>query len=118
MKFARLYHLGNCSVIEIFPDEYVKLQPVTFNDVPKFMKLFKSVETRIQRKCVVVIDCDKTVYFDKINFVILLEMIQVVKFPLIVIMKNCNDSLKKVIESIGSSVPKNIRVYFNDLHRI
>lgn len=115
MKFIRLYHLGNCSVVEIFPDEYIKIQPNTFENIPEFMKLFKKVESRIQKNCVVVVDCDKTVYFDKINFIVLIKMIHNIKFPLIVIMKNCNYAVKKIIESLD--IPKNIRVYFNDLHR-
>jgi hypothetical protein len=116
MKFIRLYHLGNCSVVEVFPDEYIKLQPHTDDSISIFLKQFENIERRIQKKCVVLIDCDKAIHFDKINFILLIKMIHNIKFPLIVIMKKCNANLKKLVESLD--IPKNISVYFNDIYRI
>lgn len=114
MKFIRLYHLGNSTVVEIFPDMYIEWQPKTEQEIKTKLNEFKHVEQRIQKKCVVVIDCDKTIYIDKLNFILLLKMIDGIQFDLSVIMKNCNMYLKTLVGNL--KLRKNIKVYFNDIY--
>lgn len=117
MKFIKLYHLNNSTVIEVLPDNYVEWQPKTFDQIDEKLAEFSVVAQRIQKKCVVVIDCDKTVHFDRINFVLLNELLQrSIQFTLIVIMKKCNSVIKTLVQNM--KLQKNIRVYFNDIYRI
>lgn len=116
MKFMKLYHVNETSLLEIFPDEYIKWQPITETEISEKIIIFSKVSERLRKKCLVVIDCDKAIYFDKVNYVLLEKMISSIDFPLSVIMKNCNDSLKRIINSL--KIPKNINVYFNDIHRV
>lgn len=114
MKFIRLYHLGNSTVVEVFPDMYINWQPVSENQVKEKMEEFQIISKRIQKQCVVLIDCDKMIYFDKINFVLLKNMISKINFQLKVIIKNCNEKIKNLINHLNLS--KNIIVYFNDIY--
>lgn len=111
MKF---YHMGNSTVVEVFPDEYIKWQPVTEDDIPSKIQMFENVSRRIQKKILVIVDCDKMVHFDKVNYILLKKMVSGIDFPLIVIMKNCNNKIKTLIENL--KLQKNITVYFNDIY--
>ena len=114
MKFIKLYHVKQTSVIEIFPDEYIKWQPTTDSEIEKKMSHFSRISTRLRQKCIIVIDCDKAIYFDRINYILLEKMISHININIAVIFKNCNEGLKRIINSI--KIPKNIIVYFNDIH--
>lgn len=114
MKFIHLYHVEQTSVIEIFPDEYIKWQPTTDSDIDEKISHFTKVSNRLRQKCLVVIDCDKAIYFDRVNYILLEKLISHVSINIAVIFKNCNDGLKRIINSL--KIPKNIIVYFNDIY--
>lgn len=116
MKFMKFYHMGNSTVVEIYPDEYIKWQPVTEDEIQYKVKILESISKRIQKNIIIIIDCDKMVHYDKVNYVLLKKMISYVDFPLIVIMKKCNKHIKTLIENL--KLCKNITVYFNDVYRI
>ena len=114
MKFIRLYNVNKSSVLEIFVDEYIKWQPKTEYEIPEKMIQFKKVCDRIQDKCIILIDCDKAIYFDKVNYILIEKMISNIHVNLAVIIKNCNPQIKNLVNSL--KIPKNIRVYFNDIY--
>lgn len=116
MKFIRLYHVDKTSVVEIFPDEYLHWQPKNIHEIDDKLSQFLHVTNRIRNACLVIIDCDKAIQYDKLNYVLLEEMISHIDKSIAVIMKNCNTQLKNLVNSLR--IPKNIKVYFNDIHRI
>lgn len=116
MKFIRLYNIDKTSVVEIFPDEYVHWQPKNMSEIDEKLSQFSNVTKRLRDVCLVIVDCDKAIQYDKLNYVLLEELISHVDKNIAVIFKNCNDTLKKIVNSM--KISKNIKVYFNDIHRV
>lgn len=108
--------MDKTSVVELFPDEYIQWQPKNTIEIEDKILQFSDVTKRIRHVCLVVVDCDKAIHYDKLNYVLLEELISHIDKNIAVIMKNCNSQLKNIVNSMR--IPKNIKVYFNDIHRI
>lgn len=113
-SFLRLHHAPDVTVIEVFPDEYIKWQPLVREDIPKKIETLKKLPLR--KKFVVVIECDRALFFDRINFVLLSEMAKHATTAIPVILKHCGPHLRRIVESVSFPREK-ISVYFNDILR-
>ncbi len=116
-SFLKISTSGEFTIIEVFPDMYVKWQPVTESQVGEKVSLLESKLKPVLKgkKFLLVIECDRAIFFDKINFVLLSKMSEYLTVPVPVIMRHCGPHLKELVSRVRFS--KNLKVYFNDVFR-
>lgn len=85
MDFLVLYPKGRNMFIEFVPDKYIGWQPNTEAEIRSKLDEISPVITELRHYCksrgltqIIVIDCDKAVQFDRLNYVLLCKMVTLI----------------------------------------
>lgn len=99
MDFLIFYPKGRNLFIEFIPDKYLEWQPRTENEIHEKIKQLVPLIKELRDYCYVhtisqvfIIDCDKALEFDRLNYVLACKMISILndEYP------DPNDTLKRI----------------------
>jgi hypothetical protein len=99
MDFLLFYPKGRNLFIEFIPDKYIGWQPRTESEISEKIKEVLPLIKELRDYCAVhntsqilIIDCDKALDFDRLNYVLMCKMISVLNdtYP------DPNDTLKRI----------------------
>jgi hypothetical protein len=123
MDFLTFYPKGKNIFIEFIPDKYINWQPNTENDistkirevVPRINELRDYCRTRGISQ-VIIIDCDKAIQFDRLNYVLACKMITLLtrEYPdpdntlKRVEVRHCNQAITAIYNSSKILLPKKV----------
>lgn len=127
MDFLVFYPKGKNIFIEIIPDKLVDWQPKTDEDINvKVKELFPlisqlkdySLQNRVDQ--IIVIDCDKAIQFDRLNYVLICKLISKLheKHPddenvlKRIEVRHCNSAITGIYNASKSLLPKKITDIF------
>lgn len=127
MDFLVFYPKGKNIFIEIIPDKLVDWQPKTDEDINvKLKELFPlisqlkdySLHNRVDQ--IIVIDCDKAIQFDRLNYVLICKLISKLheKHPddenilKRIEVRHCNSAITGIYNASKSLLPKKITDIF------
>jgi hypothetical protein len=123
MDFVLLYPRGKTLFIEIVCDKYIAWQPLTENAidtkvkevVPIIVELKEYCETRGLRQTVV-INFEKAIHFEKINFLLTAKLVRAVSdvFPEHTVLHtiefhHVSQALKTIYDTVKRILPKKIK---------
>ena len=80
MKFLSFYPKGKNLFIEFIPDKFVEWQPRTEIEVREKMETLVPIIKKLRdysSSHVLVIDCDKALEFDRMNYVLMCKMVTI-----------------------------------------
>lgn len=127
MDFLVFYPKGKNIFIEIIPDKLVDWQPKTDEDINvKLKELFPLIsqlkDYSLQNKVdqIIVIDCDKAIQFDRLNYVLICKLISKLheKHPddenvlKRIEVRHCNSAITGIYNASKSLLPKKITDIF------
>jgi hypothetical protein len=99
MDFLSFYPKGKNLFVEIVPDKYIQWQPNTEEEIPKKITELTPLINQLRSYClqksikqIVLIDCDKAVQFDKLNYVLTCKLVS----KLVEIFPDPKDTLSRV----------------------
>lgn len=82
MDFLTFYPKGKNLFIEFIPDKYILWQPNTENEIQNKIEEIAPVISELREYCksrgiyqIIIIDCDKAINFDRLNYVLACKMI-------------------------------------------
>lgn len=125
--FLVFYPKGKNLFIEFVPDKYLDWQPVIETDIPNKVSEVGKVITELKEYCetnkinqVIVIDCDKAVQFDRINYVLACKLVTAIqeRFPdtkgilTRIEIRHCHPAIKTIINSCKALIPKRVSSIF------
>ncbi len=127
MDFLKFYPKGKNLIIEIIPDNYISWQPVKEADIEqKSSELIPIIEQLIsyckthRMQEIIIIDFDKAIHYDKINYVLLAKLVHnlTVLFPEDGILKSielrhCSEAVTTIYKSIKRALPSSITNILN-----
>jgi hypothetical protein len=99
MEFLIFYPKGRNLFIEFIPDKYIEWQPRTENEITEKLKEVIPLINELREYCrlhntsqVFIIDCDKAIEFDRINYVLMCKMVSIINedYP------DPNNTLKRI----------------------
>lgn len=127
MDFLVFYPKGKNIFVEIIPDKLVEWQPKTEDDIqPKLEDLFPLIsqlkDYSVQNKLdhIIIIDCDKAIQFDRLNYVLLCKFISKMteKHPdkenvlKRIEVRHCNSAITGIYNASKNLLPKKITDIF------
>ncbi len=127
MDFLVFYPKGKNIFIELIPDKLIFWQPKTEDEIDtKVKELFPLIsqlkEYSLKNKVnqIIVIDCDKAVQFDKLNYVLICKLVSRIheKHPddenilNRIEMRHCNSAVTGIYNASKSLLPKRITDIF------
>lgn len=125
--FLVFYPKGKNLFIEFVPDKYLDWQPVIETDIPSKVSEVGKIITELKEYCktngisqVIVIDCDKAVQFDRINYVLACKLVTAIheRFPdhegilKRIEVRHCHPAIKTIVNSCKPLVPKRVSSIF------
>ncbi len=131
MDFLKFFPRGRKLIIEFIPDAYIHWQPVKNDDIEgKASELYRVIKG-VNSYCeshdmdqIIIIDCDKTIQYNKINYVLLCKLVNKMcsyfsKTRLVKIeIRHCNPIIEKFCNASKSLLVKSIAdiltVYSNE----
>lgn len=128
MEFLTFYPKGKNLFIEFIPDKYISWQPNTEDDIQKKVVEIVPVIEELRRFCreknvsqIIIIDCDKAVNFDKLNYVLTCKMIEIItrNYPdpddilKKIEVRHCNSAITAIYNSSKVLLPKNVSNIFH-----
>jgi hypothetical protein len=123
MDFLTFYPKGKNLFIEFIPDKYINWQPNTENDIKSKIEDIVPIINELRDYCrtrgisqVIVIDCDKAIQFDRLNYVLACKMVTVLTrdYPdpsevlKRVEVKHCNQAITAIYNSSKILLPKKV----------
>jgi hypothetical protein len=123
MDFLTFYPKGKNLFIEFIPDKYINWQPNTENDIKSKIEDIVPIINELRDYCrtrgisqVIVIDCDKAIQFDRLNYVLACKMVTVLTrdYPdpsevlKRVEVKHCNQAITTIYNSSKILLPKKV----------
>lgn len=128
MDFLTFYPKGKNLFIEFVPDKYIHWQPSTEDDTLDKVKEIAPVIDELRNYCksrgiyqIIVIDCDKAIHFDRLNYVLACKMITVLTrdYPdpddilKRVEVRHCNQAITAIYNSCKILLPKKVADIFH-----
>jgi hypothetical protein len=128
MEFLTFYPKGKNLFIEFIPDKYISWQPNTETDIQKKVDEIVPVIEELRRFCrdkqvsqIIIIDCDKAVNFDRLNYVLTCKMIEIITRnhpdPDDILKKievrHCNTAITAIYNSSKVLLPRNVSNIFH-----
>lgn len=128
MDFLTFYPKGKNLFIEFIPDKYIIWQPNTENEIDKKVKELVPIITELREYCrtrgisqVIIVDCDKAIQFDRLNYVLVCKMITVLtrEYPdpddtlKRVEVRHCNQAITAIYNSSKILLPKKVADIFH-----
>lgn len=128
MEFLTFYPKGKKMYIELIPDKFIEWQPKTESEIPDKIKELSPLIEQIKEYCdtnsvsqVFIIDCDKAVQFDRLNYVLACKFISeltkihpdennTVKR---IEVRHCNSAIKGIYTASKPLLPKKITDIFH-----
>lgn len=128
MDFLTFYPKGKNLFIEFIPDKYIIWQPNTENEIDKKVKEIAPIISELREYCktrsisqVIIVDCDKAIQFDRLNYVLVCKMITVLtrEYPdpndtlKRVEIRHCNQAITAIYNSSKILLPKKVADIFH-----
>lgn len=128
MDFLTFYPKGRNIFIEFIPDKYIAWQPMTEDDISKKIKEIVPVILELRNYCkrnnisqIIVIDCDKALEFDRLNYVLACKMVNVLneKYPdpdenlKRVEVRHCHPAIASIFNSSKILLPRKVADIFH-----
>jgi hypothetical protein len=123
MEFLTFYPKGKNIFIEFIPDKYISWQPTTENEIDMKVKELVPTITELREYCkqrdisqVIIIDCDKAIQFDRLNYVLACKMVTLLtrEYPdpsntlKRVEVRHCNQAMTAIYNSSKILLPKKV----------
>jgi hypothetical protein len=123
MDFLTFYPKGKNLFIEFIPDKYINWQPNTENDISTKIKEVAPIVNELREYCktrgiyqIIIVDCDKAIQFDKLNYVLVCKMITLLtrEYPdpsdtlKRVEVRHCNQAITAIYNSSKILLPKKV----------
>lgn len=127
MDFLVFYPKGKNIFIELIPDKLVGWQPKTEDEIDTKVKEVEPLILQLKNYClnnkvnqIIIIDCDKAVQFDKLNYVLVCKLVSKIqeKHPddenilTRIEMRHCNSAVTGIYNASKSLLPKRITDIF------
>lgn len=128
MDFLRFYPKGRNLFIEFIPDKYIGWQPHTESEIYEKINELVPLIKELREYCVVhntsqvfIIDCDKAIEFDRLNYVLACKMISVLNDehpdPNDVLkrveVRHCHPAITAIFNSSKILIPKKVADIFH-----
>ena len=128
MEFVKFYPKGRNLFIEFIPDKYVEWQPQTELEIEKKVLLILPVIKELRDHCelnnmsqVIIINCDKAINFDRMNYVLACKMVCVINevYPdpheilKRIEVRHCHPAISAIFNSSKVLLPKKIADIFH-----
>lgn len=128
MDFLVFYPKGKNMYIEIIPDKLVNWQPKTEDEIDKKIDEVSPVIEKVRDHCDtnhlsqnIIIDCDKAIYFDKLNYVLICKLVRELtnKYPdktnnlKKIEVRHCNSAISGIYTASKPLLPKKITEIFH-----
>lgn len=128
MDFLMFYPKGKNLYVEIIPDKLIDWQPKIEGEIPSKIKDVSPVIEKVKDVCdvkgfnqIIIIDCDKAVQFDKLNYVLICKFIQELtnKYPdrkntlKRIEVRHCNSAITGIYNASKPLLPKKIADIFH-----
>ena len=128
MDFLTFYPKGKHMYIEMVPDKLVEWQPTIEDDIKKKVEEISPLVENLRSYCekreifqTIIIDCDKAIYFDKINYILLCKLVSELtkKYPdpknilKRIEMRHCNSAVSGIYNASKPLLPKKITDIFH-----
>lgn len=128
MDFLTFYPKGKNLFIEFIPDKYITWQPNTEDEIQKKLTDIVPVINELRDYCrtrginqVIVIDCDKAINFDRLNYVLMCKTITILTrdYPdpdnilKRVEVRHCNQAITAIYNSSKVLLPKKVSDIFH-----
>ncbi len=123
MDFLTFYPKGRNVIIEFVPDKYINWQPQTESDIPEKLEQVGKVIEQLKSYCLqnnisqmIVLDCDKAIHFEKINYVLMCKFITRIheKHPdhddilRRIEIQHCHPAIKAIMDASRPLLPKRV----------
>lgn len=127
MDFLVFYPKGKNIFVEVIPDKLVQWQPKTeeeiqtkIEELSPLISQLKDYSLKNKVKQIMILDCDKAVQFDRLNYVLLCKMITKLteKHPddenvlSRIEVRHCNSAITGIYNASKSLLPKKITDIF------
>jgi hypothetical protein len=123
MNFLTFYPKGKNLFIEFVPDKYIQWQPRTEIEVREKIQEITPIIKELREYSsshVLVIDCDKALEFDRLNYVLMCKMVSILndEYPdpneslKRVELKHCHPAISAIFNSSKVLLPKKIADIF------
>lgn len=127
MDFLVFYPKGKNLFIEFIPDKYIGWQPVTEKDISEKVSEVGDIITELKDYCkankvdqVIVIDCDKAIQFDSINYVLACKLVNGIqaRFPdhenilKRIEIRHCHPAIRSIVNTCKPLLPKRVSSIF------
>lgn len=128
MDFLTFYPKGRKMFIEFIPDKYIAWQPMTEDDISKKIKEIVPMILELRSYCsqnkisqIIVIDCDKALEFDRLNYVLACKMVNILneKYPdheeilKRVEVRHCHPAIASIFNSSKILLPRKVTDIFH-----
>lgn len=128
MDFLTFYPKGKNLFIEFIPDNYIQWQPNNEEEIQKKVLEIVPVINELRAYCrtrginqVIIIDCDKAINFDRLNYVLACKMITVLtrEYPdpddilKRVEVRHCNQAITAIYNSSKVLLPRKVSDIFH-----
>lgn len=128
MDFLTFYPKGRNLLIEFIPDKYISWQPSNENQIEEKIQEIIPVITDLRSFCrnkgmsqIIIIDCDKAINFDRLNYVLTCKMISILTddYPdpdeilKRIEVRHCNPALTAIYNSSKVLLPKKVSDIFH-----
>ena len=128
MDFLTFYPKGKNMFIEFIPDKYISWQPNTEEEIPKKVKEIVPIIEQLRNFCIdkqvnqiIIIDCDKAVNFDRLNYILACKMIEILTrdYPdpdeilKRIEVRHCNSAITAIYNSSKILLPKKVSNIFH-----
>jgi hypothetical protein len=128
MDFLTFYPKGKNMFIELIPDKLIAWQPKTENEIDEKIRDVSPLIDKMKDYCdkhsvtlIMIIDCDKAIYFDKLNYVLACKLVSRLtqKHPdnnnLLrrIEIRHCNSAVSGIYNASKPLLPKRITDIFH-----
>lgn len=128
MDFLVFYPKGKNMFIEIVPDKLVSWQPNTESEIQEKIKQVSPLIDQMKEYCdengtnqIIIIDCDKAIQFDRLNYVLLCKFVSELtkKHPdkdnilKRIEVRHCNSAITGIYNASKTLLPKKITDIFH-----
>ncbi len=128
MDFLTFYPKGKNLFIEFIPDKYISWQPNTETEIQKKVDEIVPIIEDLRRFCrdkqisqVIIVDCDKAINFDRLNYVLTCKMIEIItrNYPdpddilKKIEVRHCNTAISTIYNSSKVLLPRNVSNIFH-----
>jgi hypothetical protein len=128
MDFLTFFPKGKNMYVELIPDKLVHWQPTTDDEIEYKIKEVSPLVEQLREYCesrkihqTVVIDCDKAIQFDKLNYILICKFVSELtrKYPdpnntlRRIELRHCNSAVSGIYNASKPLLPKKITEIFH-----